>query len=126
MCRTAFVAKELKKVVVNGSLLRVDENTITKDPEVIKKMHEKYLKMGLEGVVVKKANGLYVSGRTGWNWVKMKEVEGQSGRLSDTVDCVVMGYTQGKGKRSGFGIGSFWRGLKTAMFSKPSQRSEPD
>ena len=42
----------------------------------------------------------------------MKEVEGQSGRLSDTVDCVVMGYSVGKGKRSGFGIGQFLVGVK--------------
>ncbi len=104
--------EELKKVVVNGSLLRIDENTVTKDPEVIKKMHQKYLKMGLEGVVVKRANGLYVSGRTGWNWVKMKEEEGRSGRLSDTVDCVIMGYTSGKGKRVGFGVGQFLAGIK--------------
>ena len=52
--------KLLEKTVVNGGLLRVDENTITKDPEVIKQMHAKYLKMGLEGVVVKKANAGYV------------------------------------------------------------------
>jgi DNA ligase-1 len=104
--------EELKKIIVPGILLRVDENVITKDPEVIKSLHQKYLKMGLEGVVVKRANGFYVSGRTGWNWVKMKEVEGQSGRLSDTVDCVVMGYTQGKGKRVGFGIGQFLAGIK--------------
>lgn len=102
----------LKKTVVNGGLLRVDENTVTTDPEIIKNMHQKYLKMGLEGVVVKKANGLYVSGRTGWNWVKMKEEEGQSGRLSDTVDCVVMGYSVGKGKRSDFGLGQFLVGVK--------------
>ncbi len=110
--------EELKKVVINGNILRVDENTITSDAEVIKKMHQKYLKMGLEGVVVKKANGLYVSGRTGWNWVKMKEVEGQSGRLSDTVDCVVMGYSVGKGKRSGFGIGQFLVGVKDSDIFK--------
>jgi DNA ligase-1 len=102
----------LEKVVINGGPLRVDENTITKDAEVIKKMHQKYLKMGLEGVVVKRANGAYVSGRTGWNWVKMKEVEGQNGRLSDTVDCVVMGYTTGKGKRVGFGVGQFLAGIR--------------
>lgn len=102
----------LKKTVVNGGLLRVDENTVTSDPEIIKNMHQKYLKMGLEGVVVKKANGLYVSGRTGWNWVKMKEEEGQSGRLSDTVDCIVMGYSVGKGKRSDFGLGQFLVGVK--------------
>ena len=57
----------LEKAVVNGGLFRVDENTITKDPEIIKNLHQKYLKMGLEGVVVKRANGFYVSGRTGWN-----------------------------------------------------------
>jgi DNA ligase 1 len=103
--------EELEKVVVNGSLLRVDENTVTKDPQVIRKLHEKYLKMGLEGVVVKKANGGYVSGRTGWNWVKMKEEEGREGRLADTVDCVIMGYTTGKGKRVGFGMGQFLAGI---------------
>ena len=104
--------KLLEKVVVSEKLLRIDENTITNDPEIIKKLHQKYLKMGLEGVVVKKANGFYVSGRTGWNWVKMKEEEGQSGRLSDTVDCIVMGYSVGKGKRSDFGIGQFLVGVK--------------
>ncbi len=102
----------LEKVITNGELLRVDENTITKDPEVIRKLHEKYLKMGLEGVVVKKAEGKYVSGRTGWNWVKMKEEEGQSGRLSDTLDCIVMGYFVGKGKRAQFGLGKILVGIK--------------
>jgi DNA ligase-1 len=92
--------------------LRVDENTITKDPEVIKKLHEKYLKMGLEGVVVKKSNGTYVSGRTGWNWRKMKEEEGMEGRLSDTLDCIVMGYFTGKGKRAQFGLGKILVGIK--------------
>ncbi|HET7099424.1 MAG TPA: ATP-dependent DNA ligase [Patescibacteria group bacterium] len=104
--------KVVGKVVVNGNLLRIDENTITKDADVIKTLHEKYLKLGLEGVVVKKVNGLYVSGRTGWNWVKMKEVEGTSGKLSDTVDLVIMGYTVGKGKRVGFGVGQFLAGVK--------------
>ncbi|KKR89814.1 MAG: putative DNA ligase [Candidatus Woesebacteria bacterium GW2011_GWD1_41_12] len=102
----------LKKVVEDGKLLRVDENVVTKDPEVIKTLHQKYLKMGLEGVVVKKAMGKYVSGRTGWNWVKMKEVEGKRGKLSDTIDCVVMGATSGRGKRAGFGVGQFLAGIK--------------
>lgn len=102
----------LEKVVVDGKLFRVDENTITKDPEVIKKLHFKYLNMGLEGIIAKRANGTYVSGRTGWNWVKMKEAEGKRGRLSDTLDCVVMGYTLGKGKRVGFGMGQFLAGIK--------------
>ncbi len=104
--------EDLKKIIVNGRLLRVDENTVTQDPEVIRELHLKYLSMNLEGVVVKKSEGLYVSGRTGWNWVKMKEEEGRTGKLSDTVDCVIMGYTAGKGKRAGFGVGQFLAGIK--------------
>lgn len=103
---------ELVRVIKNGELLRVDENTLTKNPEVIKKLHEKYLKMGLEGVVVKKINGKYVAGRTGWNWVKMKEEEGMKGRLSDTLDCIVMGYWRGLGKRAQFGLGKILVGIK--------------
>lgn len=110
--------KVLKENIINGDILRIDENTVTNDPEVIRTMHEKYLKMGLEGVVVKRADGNYVSGRTGWNWVKMKEVEGKRGKLSDTVDCVVMGYTVGKGKRVDFGVGQFLAGIKDGNIFK--------
>lgn len=104
--------KMLKNKITNGDLLRIDENTVTKDPEVIRKLHQKYLEMGLEGVIVKRADGRYVSGRTGWNWVKMKEEEGQQGRLSDTLDCIVMGYFTGKGKRTQFGLGKILVGIK--------------
>ncbi len=102
----------LKKQIVNGKLLRVDENTVTKDPEVIRRLHKKYLGMGLEGIIVKKVNAPYVSGRTGWNWVKMKEEEGKTGKLSDTIDCVIMGYSTGKGKRVEFGVGQFLGGVR--------------
>ncbi|HLD41519.1 MAG TPA: DNA ligase, partial [archaeon] len=47
-----------------------------------------------------------------WNWVKMKEEEGQAGRLSDTLDCIVMGYFTGKGKRAQFGLGKILVGIK--------------
>lgn len=104
--------KVLLETVVSGKLLRVDENIVTEDPEVIRTKHKEYLEKGLEGVVVKKANAGYVSGRTGWNWVKMKEVEGTRGKLSDTIDCVVMGATNGRGKRAGFGVGQFLAGIK--------------
>lgn len=112
----------LSKVVVNGDLLRIDESAITKDPDTIRKLHEKYLKMGLEGVVVKKANGFYVSGRTGWNWVKMKEEEGMKGRLADTLDCIVMGYFTGKGKRTQFGLGKILVGIRDTEGDKDGDR----
>jgi DNA ligase-1 len=102
----------LKKVIPNkNELLNIDDYTITKDPGVINSLYREYIKKGLEGVIVKKINGGYVSGRTGWNWVKMKEEETSRGKLADTVDCIVMGYTVGKGKRVSFGIGQFLVGV---------------
>lgn len=114
----SYRREQIEKVIVNGKLLRIDEITITKDPEVIKSLHQKYLKKGLEGVVVKRADGKYVSGRTGWNWVKMKEEEGKRGKLVDTIDVVILGATSGKGKRAGFGIGQFLAGVRVGDMFK--------
>src|SRR3989338_6913444 len=37
---------------------------------------------------------------------------GGGGGLSDRLDCVVMGYYRGKGKRTGFGLGAFLVGVR--------------
>lgn len=103
--------KELTNVVKNGSLLKVDEYTVTTDPEIIRSKHAAYREEGLEGVIVKSISGTYVPGRTGWRWVKMKEAEEAVGKLSDTVDGVVMGYSVGRGKRVDFGVGQFLVGV---------------
>jgi len=102
----------LSKLIKKNKLLIVDEHTITDDPGEIQKLHKAFVDQGLEGVIVKRADSEYVPGRTGWRWVKMKEVEGAEGKLADTVDVLIMGYTQGKGKRAGFGIGQFLAGVK--------------
>ncbi len=86
--------------------------TITKDPGVIEKLMEKELSEGLEGIIVKRANSRYIPGRTGWRWVKMKEAEEARAKLADTLDCVVMGYSAGRGRRAGFGVGQFLVGIK--------------
>ncbi len=104
--------KILSDTVINGNLLKVDEHTITEDPSVIEREYEEKLKSGLEGIIVKKAESAYVPGRTGWRWVKMKEAETKTGKLTDTVDAIVMGYTQGRGKRSQFGVGQFLVGVR--------------
>lgn len=64
---------------------------------------------GLEGVVVKKTNSIYQAGKRNFNWIKLKRE--LSGQLNDSVDCVVLGYYNGSGKRSGFGIGAFLVGV---------------
>ncbi|QQG47552.1 MAG: ATP-dependent DNA ligase [Candidatus Woesebacteria bacterium] len=104
--------KILSDTVINGNLLKVDEHIITEDPSVIEREYEEKLKSGLEGIIVKKAESAYVPGRTGFRWVKMKEAETKTGKLTDTVDAIVMGYTQGRGKRSQFGVGQFLVGVR--------------
>jgi len=101
----------LEKVFKDNTLFVVDEKIATTDPDVINDEYRKNIAEGLEGVIVKKANAEYVPGRTGWRWVKMKQEEEASAKLSDTVDCVVMGYTAGRGKRALFGLGQFLAGI---------------
>lgn len=102
----------LDKIVVKGNkLLVVDQMVVTDDPVVINGEYKKKIKEGLEGIFIKKYDSKYVSGRTGWRWVKMKQGEEAVGKLSDTVDCVVMGFTVGKGKRASFGLGQFLVGI---------------
>lgn len=103
--------KILKDTVKSGPLLHVDEEMTTKDPKVISDFYTKKIKEGLEGIMIKKADSEYVPGRTGWRWVKMKQEESAEGKLSDTIDCIVMGYTVGQGKRTNFGIGQFLVGV---------------
>jgi DNA ligase 1 len=102
----------LAKVIKNNEAMVVDEYVRTDDANEVKRLHEKYLGEGFEGAVLKVWDGKYLPGRQGWNWVKIKEVEGTSGKLSDTLDLVVLGYYYGRGKRVGFGIGAFLVGLK--------------
>lgn len=104
--------KLLEKTIKENQTFTIDEYTITDDPAVISSYHKKYRSEGLEGIVVKKVDADYVPGRTGWRWVKMKEEEGTTGKLADTVDCVIMGYTRGRGKRADFGIGQFLAGVR--------------
>ncbi|RJR29452.1 ATP-dependent DNA ligase [Candidatus Microgenomates bacterium] len=104
--------EELARVIKPGSLLVVDAYQITSDASQIEHEHKKYLELGLEGVIVKKVDSKYVPGRTGWRWVKMKEIESAQGKLADTVDAVIMGYSSGKGKRAGFGVGQFLVGVR--------------
>lgn len=64
---------------------------------------------GLEGLVVKKPNSIYEPGKRNFNWIKLKRHE--EGHLEDTIDCVILGYYSGAGKRSQFGIGAFLVGV---------------
>jgi DNA ligase 1 len=59
---------------------------------------------GLEGIVAKKLDAPYQAGARNFNWVKLKRA--QAGHLRDTVDCVIIGYLYGRGRRAAFGVGA--------------------
>jgi len=101
----------LAVVPANSSVVQVATYITTNDADELHRFHEAQLALGLEGAVMKQVDSEYRSGRKGWRWVKIKEHEGTSGKLSDTIDCVVMGYYRGRGKRTGFGVGAFLLGV---------------
>jgi len=59
-------------------------------------LFEAVQKMGLEGIIAKQRQSPYTPGRRSDSWVKIK--------TRQTIECVIIGYTQGKGDRqSSFG-----------------------
>lgn len=103
----------LQQVVGMAQLpdLVVSPAIVSDQPDVVKSYHEQQLAAGLEGIVVKRTHGVYQPGRQAFNWVKLKEREGSSAKLSDTIDVVVLGSYYGRGKRTAFGLGAFLVGV---------------
>lgn len=104
----------LEKIIKKANrILQVSPQILTKDPEVLRKYYNEQIANGLEGVVAKKWQSPYEPGRRGFKWVKLKQEETKKGGgLADTIDCVVMGVTRGRGKRADFGVGSFLVGVR--------------
>ena len=103
---------KLRALFADSQQIEQPEFIITSDPIALQHFHERQLELGLEGVVIKQVDSPYQSGRKGWYWVKLKELTGTRGKLTDTLDCVVMGYYFGQGKRTGFGVGAFLVGVR--------------
>lgn len=102
---------KLNEILTDSEFIKKTEYLLISDPTKLKIFHEEQLKLGLEGAVMKQKNSKYVSGRKSWRWVKIKEEEGSQGKLSDTIDCIMLGYYVGKGKRQAFGIGALLVGV---------------
>ncbi|MET1124797.1 MAG: non-homologous end-joining DNA ligase [Archaeoglobaceae archaeon] len=70
-------------------------------------LYEKVIELGFEGVVAKRKASRYQPGKRSEDWVKIKK--------SRTVDCVIVGWLEGEGWRSGkFGslVLALYDGLK--------------
>ncbi len=90
-------------------ILIPSETRFITEAKALSTMLEDAISRGLEGVVVKRVDSLYEAGGRNFNWVKLKRHS--SGELQDTIDCVVLGYIVGKGKRTAFGAGALLVGV---------------
>jgi DNA ligase-1 len=107
-----------KILSADGRTIRLSPQIVTESVEDLRHYHNEQKNKGLEGIVAKKWQGTYDPGRRGYNWVKFKEdTSKKGGGLNDTLDCIVMGYSKGKGKRAKFGIGAFLVGIRKSVTS---------
>lgn len=99
---------ELLQKADDETLLMIQDHPV----DTVQELEEYFyanLAAGLEGVVVKRPYSQYTPGKRNFNWIKLKRQE--EGHLEDTIDCVVLGYYAGSGKRASFGIGAFLVGV---------------
>ncbi len=101
--------KILDKVLpIDDVLIRTKNQTVT-DPKILQGLLDDAISKGLEGLVIKKFQSPYEAGGRNFNWVKLKRHS--DGELSDTIDCVLIGYITGRGKRVEFGAGALLVGV---------------
>jgi DNA ligase-1 len=102
--------QKLEKLLsLNNPTIRLTEQRAVSKPEAFEIFFEEVKNEGLEGLMAKKASAPYQAGIRNHNWVKYKV--GMRSDLADTIDCVVMGYYKGQGKRTKFGLGAFLVGI---------------
>jgi DNA ligase-1 len=94
----------LGRLIQPGETILLSEATIVDTPTALLTVFEMAIGDGLEGIVAKKLDAPYQAGARNYNWVKLKRA--QAGHLSDTVDCVIIGYLYGRGRRAGLGVGA--------------------
>ncbi|HVZ11441.1 MAG TPA: ATP-dependent DNA ligase [Patescibacteria group bacterium] len=104
--------KKLVATIKDGDVIIPSDEQVFSDAKKIETFFDDAISRGLEGILAKKLDGKYQAGARGWSWIKFKR--SYSSKLDDTVDCVVMGYYFGRGKRTAFGIGGFLIGIYDA------------
>ncbi|MDE1828544.1 MAG: ATP-dependent DNA ligase [Candidatus Micrarchaeota archaeon] len=100
--------KKLEKILKEDGLIRTSDERIVTKPKELEKYFENAVERGLEGIVAKELNSLYVAGARKFTWIKMKR--SYKGELSDTIDLVILGYYLGRGQRAEFKFGGLLAG----------------
>lgn len=98
-----------KSVVKGDDVLLPQPGEVTNSEKRVTELFEDALSKGLEGLIVKRPDSKYEAGARNFNWVKLKRHS--SGELKDTIDCVILGYIFGRGKRAEFGAGALLVGV---------------
>ena len=101
--------KILKETIDDGEVLFAEPGEVVGDAKALQIMLDGSISEGLEGLVVKRLDSKYEAGARNFNWVKLKRHSG--GELKDTIDCVILGYIFGRGKRVQFGAGALLVGV---------------
>jgi DNA ligase-1 len=101
--------KKLDNIIKNGEVVELSKDMIVETGKEVENIFDEALSQGFEGILAKKLDGEYQAGARGWSWIKFKR--SYTTQLDDTIDCVVMGYYYGQGKRTAFGIGAFLIGV---------------
>jgi len=103
--------KKLEKLLkgFKSNQIFITEEVVIKNVQELKKYFSNAIISGLEGLVVKRPDAVYRPGKRNFNWIKLKREE--EGHLEDTIDCVILGYYSGKGRRAVLGIGAFLVGV---------------
>ncbi|MEK7450957.1 MAG: ATP-dependent DNA ligase [Patescibacteria group bacterium] len=99
----------LKETIQEDGILISTKTQTVSDNKTLSLILEDAISKGLEGIVIKKLDGKYEAGARNFNWVKLKR--NSTGELNDTIDCVILGYVMGKGKRTAFGAGALLVGV---------------
>lgn len=104
----AYAKRREKLINLSASLpkpsVQAIEEVEVSSQEELKSYFYQEVQKGLEGIVVKKKDAPYQPGKRNFNWIKFKRQE--EGSLEDTLDCLVLGYYAGAGKRASYGIGA--------------------
>jgi DNA ligase-1 len=104
--------KKLERIFKKKRFAEPSHMELVDSPEKLEKFFEASVTSGLEGIIAKDLNAPYVAGARKFSWVKYKR--SMQGKLSDTLDLVIVGYFMGRGQRAEFGFG----GLLCAVYNK--------
>ncbi len=93
--------KKLEEIVKERDEIHLVKSVLINTTEELLDIFNEARKNGTEGIIAKsiKEDSTYQAGNRGFLWIKLKGLEG--GKLSDTIDCVIIGGIYGRGRRKG-------------------------